>query len=142
MSGRNPKTDSQSGSVLLEGLFAILIFSMGVLAIIGLQTASVRQATSGQYRTDATLLANDLIGQMWIGDRAAAALQVNFNSPDGPAYVVWAAKVGATLPGVQTNAPTVAIGADSVVTVEISWKAPNAAPTEPVSKYTVVTQIM
>lgn len=56
---------NQEGVVLLEGLIAIVIFSLGILAIIGLQSASVRNTTDSKYRMDASFLANQTIGMMW-----------------------------------------------------------------------------
>lgn len=55
----------QGGIVLLEGLIAIVIFAFGVLAVIGMQAATVRQTTDAKYRVDASFLANQSIGLMW-----------------------------------------------------------------------------
>lgn len=62
----------QSGAMLLEALIAILIFSLGILAIIGLQAQSIRNSAEAKYRSDAAYLANQLIGRMW-ADRANLA---------------------------------------------------------------------
>jgi type IV pilus assembly protein PilV len=56
----------QRGSMLLEALIAILIFSMGILAIVGLQAASVKFTTDAKFRTDASMLASQTLGQMWV----------------------------------------------------------------------------
>ena len=58
--------------MLLEGLIAIVIFSLGVLAIVGMQASMVRASSDAKYRVDASFLANQKIGQMW-GNRAALA---------------------------------------------------------------------
>lgn len=114
----------QRGSVLLESLIAILIFSMGILAIVGLQGASIKNTANAKYRTDASMLANQIIGQMWAGDKSAAALQASFNSPGGAKYVLWKANVQQALPGAAANAPTVSIDAGNVATVTIWWQSP------------------
>ncbi|WP_292935268.1 hypothetical protein [Noviherbaspirillum sp.] len=57
--------EKQRGMMLLEGLIAIVIFSLGILAIVGLQSASVRHTTDAKYRMDASFLANQSIGLMW-----------------------------------------------------------------------------
>lgn len=62
MNARNP----QIGFVLLEGLIAILIFSMAILGVVGMQATAITQASESQYRADAAFLANQLIGQMWV----------------------------------------------------------------------------
>ena len=45
-----PSVRSQRGMMLLEGLIAILIFSLGVLAMIGMQAVSVSQTSQAKYR--------------------------------------------------------------------------------------------
>ena len=59
----------QRGSALLEALIAILIFSMGIIALMGLQAASIKNSIDAKYRADASYLVNQIIGQMWV-DRA------------------------------------------------------------------------
>ena len=61
----------QAGFTLIEGLVAILIFSLGVLALIGLQVNSVRQSSNAKYRSDAALHLLHRIGGGW---RRVAAL--------------------------------------------------------------------
>lgn len=137
----------QAGMLLLEALLSILIFSVGVLAIIGLQTTSVKQSSDSKYRSDASLLANELIGQMWASDRTAATLQTNFQT-GGTAYNTWLAEVtnSATgLPGAADNPPTVdfvisPLTGSSQATVTVNWRAPYEATTI-VHKYTVIAQI-
>jgi type IV pilus assembly protein PilV len=139
----------QSGSVLLEGLFAILIFSMGVLAIVGLQLASMKQSSAGKYRTEASMLANDLISQMWLSDRNTASLQTNF-ATGGARYTAWLAQVQQTLPTLNRYPPTVAVeevaGAtgstpSSRVTVTVYWKAPADPSGATVNQFTAIAQI-
>lgn len=129
----------QTGAMLLEALVSILIFSIGILAIIGLQAAAVSASTDAKYRTEASLLTNQLIGQMWVSDRTVAILQTNFQSgagcgasgASGAAYTAWLADVSATLPGVAANPPTVCIAAGAtagnVVTITVFWQLPSSA---------------
>lgn len=56
----------QRGSALLEALIAILIFSMGIIALMGLQAASIKNSIDAKYRADAAYLTNQIIGQMWV----------------------------------------------------------------------------
>lgn len=128
---------TQRGSVLLEALIAILIFSMGILAIVGLQGTTVKLSADAKYRTDAGLLADQLIGQMWVSDRTPATLQTEFNSPNGAKYKTWLGAattpdpgtVRATLPGVTTskNLPTVVVDGTGKATVTLNWETPGAA---------------
>jgi type IV pilus assembly protein PilV len=58
-----PSQSSQKGIVLLEAL--ILIFSMGILAIAGLQAAMVKNTSDAKYRSDAAFIAQQRLGVMW-----------------------------------------------------------------------------
>lgn len=131
---------SQSGFSLIEGLVAILIFSFGILALVSMQATSIQQSSGAKYRSEASLLANDLIGQMWVSDRTAATLQTNFNT-GGASYNAWLANVQATLPTAAASAPTVAVSAAGVATINLFWKAPNEEPAAPAHRYTTVAQI-
>jgi type IV pilus assembly protein PilV len=145
----------QQGSFLLEALVAILIFSMGVLAIVGMQTAAIKNSSESKYRSDANLLANQLIGQMWVSDRTGSTLQTNFQGgagTDGAMYTAWLGTttsplegtVRKILPGITStaNLPTVAVvPASGVVTVDVYWRSPNEAVGAPAHRHTVVAQI-
>lgn len=131
---------AQAGFTLIEGLVAILIFSIGVLALIGLQVASIRQSSAAKYRSDASLLSNQLIGEMWVTDRLPTQLQANF-ATGGPRYGAWLADVQRTLPIAAASAPTVEVSATGIVTVNVFWKAPNEAPADPAHRYTAIAQV-
>lgn len=137
---RTNRNRRQGGFSLIEALVAILIFSIGILALIALQVTSVRQSTNARYRSEAALLANRLIGEMWTSDRVAANLQANYGT-GGAAYDTWNAAVQATLPASAASAPQVAVNASGVVQVDIFWKAPNEAASEPQHRYTTMAQI-
>lgn len=145
---KNLSKTSQSGVMLIEALIAILIFSVGVLGIIGLQASAIKASSDAQYRSEAALLANDLIGRMWAGDRTQATLQANYNSAtNGVLFQQWAwvgTNAGApgtqaapapgtvlrALPGAMTNPPTVVVapsGGTSQVTITIFWQVPGEA---------------
>lgn len=132
---------SNAGFMMLEVLVALLVFALGVLGLVGLQATAVKQSGEAKYRSDAALLANELIGNVWAGNRTFAALQANVASANaGPQYAAWLARVSATLPGVAANPPTVvlqqipplpAVVAGGPVltpsvrmTVTVRWKAP------------------
>ena len=63
---KNPSSQaSQQGVVLLEALISILIFSLGVLAIVGLQAAMIKNTTDSRFRSNASFIAQQWIGTMW-----------------------------------------------------------------------------
>lgn len=148
---------TQAGSVLLEALIAILIFSIGILAIVGLQAAAVHASAEAKYRVDASFLAGQLVEQMRVSDRTPDKLKTNFASPNGELYRAWrgansrpeAGTVLATLPGAAAHPPVVTIApssqvqmAGNTVTITIYWKAPHEPVTNKPHRYISVTQII
>ena len=72
----------QKGAFLLEALVAILIFSFGILGLIGVQAQSIRYVSDAQYRGEASYLVNSYIARMWAADPATWAAQ--FTDPTVP----------------------------------------------------------
>ena len=132
--------------MLLESLIAILIFSMGVLAIVGMQASAVKASSDAKYRSDASMVANQLIGQMWVGDRTPATMQTNYQGrggAGGAAYMTWLTDVQAALPGTVANPPTVTVNtATSLVTVTVFWIAPGEPSGASPHNFVVVAQII
>jgi type IV pilus assembly protein PilV len=115
---------SQAGVMLLEALIGILIFSIGILALIGMQGAAIRNTTDARYRSEASFLANQIIGQMWV-DRSNLAL---YTTSGYAPRDNWVTNVASTLPGIDvpsnTLTPIIAVGAENEVTVTIRWQQP------------------
>lgn len=55
----------QNGIVLLEAMVAILIFSVGILGVIGLQAAMIKNTAQANYRATANFIAQEMVGDMW-----------------------------------------------------------------------------
>ena len=68
----------QSGFSLLEVLVSVVILSIGLLGMAGIQLKGLSSNNSANLRTQATLLANDLAERMHANPRAAS-------NPDGAA---------------------------------------------------------
>jgi len=137
---RFSSASKQNGSMLLEGLIAILLFSMGILAIVGMQGSAIRASNDAKYRSEANMIANKLIGQMRTSN--TAALQANFQGgggTDGAAYTAWLTSVQA-LPNSDVYPPVVAIGGSNLVTITVNWLSPGE-PVTALHNYTVVAQI-
>jgi type IV pilus assembly protein PilV len=130
----------QSGVVLLESLIAILVFSLGILGIVGMQATAVKQVTDARYRIEASLLADQLLGTMRVSDRNAAALQSRFTT-GGAGYAEWLSNVSTTLPGIDTYPPSVAVNANGIVTVTVRWRAPNEEASAGAHQYVAIAQI-
>lgn len=75
--GNRPSLEiRQQGVVLLETLIAILIFSLAVLALVGLQAVMVTNTSDAKYRADASYIAQQRIGTMWADPDNLAAYEV------------------------------------------------------------------
>lgn len=140
----------QRGAMLLEALIALLIFSMGILAIVGLQASSIKLASDSKYRADANLLANQFIGEMWLAN-SSPTFVTDF-STGGTKYLAWKnSSVASTLPLAGVSAPTVTIvpatiaaasTVSSAVTIDIYWRVPGeSAGSSTPHNYHTFTQI-
>jgi len=65
----NPRRAAQRGGFLLEALVGILIFTLGVLGLLGLQGRAIGYSSDAQYRGEAAYLANAYIAKMWAEQR-------------------------------------------------------------------------
>ena len=124
---------AQQGVMLLEALIAILIFSVGILAIVGMQASAMQDIGEARYRTQAAFMANRAIAQMWgaVGtDPTPAQIQVRlatFNYGGGggvPAAISdWVGAVQNNLPGATTYPPIIKVNANNSVEVTVRWRA-------------------
>jgi type IV pilus assembly protein PilV len=117
----------QRGATLLEAMLGILIFSIGILALVGMQALAIRQVTDAKYRADASFLANEIIGEMWV-NRANLASYAYGGTGSPPSELAnWVTRVQSSLPGITAtvNQPTVAV-AGTTVTVTIFWQPPGS----------------
>lgn len=55
----------QGGMALLEALISLLIFSIAVLGLVGIQANMVTNTTEAQFRSTATYIAQQKIGRVW-----------------------------------------------------------------------------
>jgi type IV pilus assembly protein PilV len=68
------KRTYQSGMMLLEALIGILIFSIGILALVAMQAAAVGSVADAQFRVEAVNQANQVLAQIWTTvDRSSSA---------------------------------------------------------------------
>jgi len=115
---------SQQGAVLIEAMVAILIFSLGVLAIVGLQANMIKNVDDSKYRSEASYIAQSRIAQMWADpDNLATYIETNTD-------------ISALLP---TGRRTVAQPAPGQFTVTVTWLKPG--PNETTHNYTTTARI-
>jgi type IV pilus assembly protein PilV len=127
---------AQEGAFLLEALIGILIFSLGILGIVGLQAQAIRFTNDAEYRAEAVYLANSLISQMWADKRAT--LKAMYDSAGGgPKYVQFRTDVQTRMTGAilapdpvvkvdptDGSLPAAVTRNSSVVQVQITWQMP------------------
>lgn len=115
----------QGGVVLLEALIALVLFSMGILALVGLQATMIKNTSDSKYRADATFIAQNRIASMW-GDLS------NLSAYNEPAP-------GTSIATLLPNATrTTTIAARGLATVTVQWQAPGSSD---VHQYVVTTYI-
>ena len=116
----------QRGSVLIEGLLALVIFSIALIGLLMLMSSALMENGNARYRSEASLLVSDLVGRMWSGDRSLNSLRTRFGDTNADEYRQWQQRVQATLPGASMagNLPQVTIGNDRDVTITVGWQSP------------------
>ena len=75
--------------MLLESLISVLIFSIALLGLGSLAAQALNQSGQSKARNDASNLASELIGDMWISSSTPATYDTS----------TWQARVAANLPG-------------------------------------------
>lgn len=66
-------THTQKGATLIEVLVAMVILSIGLLGLAGLQATSIQSNQGAYYRSQATILAADITDRMRANRKAARA---------------------------------------------------------------------
>jgi type IV pilus assembly protein PilV len=103
---------AQQGIVLIEAMLAIVIFSIGVLAIVGLQAAMIKNTADSKYRAEASYIAQKKIGEMW-------------TNPGGT-HVETDTDISGLLPG---GKRTVVLTTGDQYQVTVTWLQPGPNPT-------------
>jgi type IV pilus assembly protein PilV len=140
---------SQSGVLLIEAMVAILIFTIGVIALMGVQAAAVRSNSDAKIRMDAEFFADQLLSEMTVDGRNPitgnidfALLQAKYGSgPAGGGFSRWRTRVqdvangGIPQTGIATPLTVIVTQATTagvpsvppaaVVAITIQWLGPN-----------------
>jgi len=120
----------QRGATLIEVLVAMFILAIGLLGLAGLQAMSVQSNQGAYYRSQATILANDIADRMRANRTAALAGNYAQSSPPSatstpiasptPAQrdlAEWNTRLATSLPqGTGTIATS-----SNIVTISIHW---------------------
>jgi len=126
-------TKAQQGVVLLEALIAILIFSLGVLGLVGLQATMIKSTSEAKFRSEASFIAQQKIGQMWV-DRSKDATQqwppAGYNNP---------VNISTLLPNgtITVDQPSTSTAGSMQFEVVVTWQQPG----EPMHSFTTLASI-
>ena len=121
----------QRGATLLEALIGILIFSIGILALVGMQALAIKHMSDAKYRSDAAFFANEIIAQMWVNRTSLGSYGFSGSCTPPAAIESWVANIMDTkigLPGVTAaaNLPIINV-AGTTVTVTVRWQLPGGS---------------
>lgn len=132
---RAPYTDVsmkkyQSGSTLIEGMIAILIFSFGMLGTMSFQANMLSETTQTSYRLNASMYVNSLVGAAQsdpinIACYTYPTLNSASNCTSAKAYMTqWGSDV-IKLKGASTVSPSAVYDATAgSLTITVYWKLP------------------
>lgn len=144
---RIPPVHRQKGFSMIELLVAVLIISVGLLGIAGLQMYSLKNNHVSYLRSQATLMAYDIVDRMRANrDSAIAGNYTIAMSADAPGtgsiastdLTQWLTNLGQSLPA---GDGSVALGANGQVTVTVKWVDDRNAETPTEQNFQVVTRI-
>ena len=127
-----PRRIQQRGMTLLEVVVALLIFSFGILGMVGLQARAVQFSFDAEDRMRAAMLANEIVSTMW------AQQTLTLPAADVTAWVTRVQNTAASgLPN--ANGTVGAPDANGVVMVTVTWKSPAKRTADADSRY--ITQV-
>jgi type IV pilus assembly protein PilV len=111
---------AQRGMALLECLMALLIFSVGLLGLLGLEARVMGISTDSENRGRASMIASEVASQMWLNNTVDLAVLAGT-----PAYIALLARVAdqtqGGLPGGLPPAVVPVPGTTNAADITISW---------------------
>lgn len=121
----------QSGMSLIEVLVSVLIFSLGILGLMGLQARAVQFSVSAEDSNRAALLANELGTTLWTSGSV---------TPAAATLAAWQARVAdPTVDGLPNGLGAVVVNGNSAE-ITITWRA-TSAPAGTVNRFTTQVTI-
>jgi type IV pilus assembly protein PilV len=131
----------QRGATLVEALIAILIFALGLLGTLKMQSYSAEISRDAMYRAEASVLAHEMIGIIWTDRTNLAAYLHGKQNPNqtcdddntvatSPNALNWLAEFTTAgtryLPGAAANKQQIIVvnTVPPIVRVHICWRGP------------------
>jgi type IV pilus assembly protein PilV len=123
--GRMAKTHRDGGMTLIEVLVTLVIISVGLLGVAAMQVATVRNNYDAFVRSQAAVLASDMLDRIRANRASLGLYSVTFDVDPATGTAVgsdmaqWKLAIADQIPGGRGQiVPNVALG---LVTISISW---------------------
>lgn len=117
----------QWGVSMLEVLISIVVLAVGLLGFAGLQMLSLKNSNSAYQRSQATMLAYDVIDRIRADMPNRGSYNVNYGSAGAyPEVITWKQNVKAALGGSPSALDAIAdasvfVDINNKVTINIKW---------------------
>ena len=120
----------------------MLVFSAGIMSMLGLLSNTLIETASVEYRSKASAIASNTLVNMMIGDKSLGNLKAQYAAPNGVQYQEFLKRVQSNLPGTleEKNYPTISIGNKGVVEIKIKWKSPSDQLDHQIMMSSVITE--
>jgi type IV pilus assembly protein PilV len=131
------------GFTLIEALVALIVLSIGLLGIASLQLSSLRWNHGASMRSQATLLAYDILDRMRVN--ATSAKNGEYLTGATPGTVAtndlsdWRTNITSTL-GAGSMGAVTRVGTTDAFTITITWNDPRSGDADP-TVFTMSTQL-
>jgi type IV pilus assembly protein PilV len=129
-SGQPPRRRVQRGMALMEALIAILVFTFGILGLIGLEASAINSAVDSDDRNRAALFGSEIASTMWLNGSVVVS---------NAQLTTWQTAIAdPTKTGVANGTLAIATvaGTTNAADITITWKAPSRAATAASSQLT------
>lgn len=130
------------GESLISSMLSMLVFSAGIMSLLGLLTNTLIETASVEYRSKASAIASNTLVNMMIGDKSLNKLKTHYASPNGEQYKELLRRVQSNLPGTleEKNYPTISVGEKGVVEIKIKWKSPSDQLSHQIMMSSIITE--
>jgi type IV pilus assembly protein PilV len=142
---RTPVIKRERGVMLIEALIAILIFSIGILAVVGMQSTAIRTVTDAKVRSDAGFLVNEIMAQIWTDSSNINAYVYPGSGAVPTRLTGWIARVNSRLPGSTAVPPIISVTGGTpvggLVQVTVRWQLPEEASLGLSHQHTILASV-
>ncbi len=112
------------GVAMIEVLISVLLLAVGIMGLVTMQASMSQNATQAKLRSEASFLATQLMGQMWVDVGNLNKYQVTGGACNDTSHVActaWSNQIASILPSGSAN---VVVDADNNVTIRLTWTLP------------------